>query len=219
MADYTKTTWVDDDGSGTAGTALNATRLNNIETGVQDAAQHNKSGTLASRPAAAPANKGWLWYATDAATLSVSDGSSWLAVTSIGQVPQVRVTHSTTQPFGTGFGTFVFDTETYDLGTPNNNMHDTVTNNSRLTCRVAGLYSICGIIASASGSQTTLTLRLNGATDIGFSTLFGSAYGSSGPVITDYRLAVNDYVEFRGASQTLTTTAATTTFYAHWICP
>jgi hypothetical protein len=83
MADYTKTTWVDDDGSGTVGTALNATRLNNIESGVQDAAQHNKTGTLAARPAAAAGNKGWLYYATDTKVVSLSNGATWTDLTPI----------------------------------------------------------------------------------------------------------------------------------------
>lgn len=43
---YTPTTWVDDDGSGTVGTAVTATRMNNIETGVDTA--HDDIATLQS---------------------------------------------------------------------------------------------------------------------------------------------------------------------------
>jgi len=80
MADYTAFTWVNDDGSGTTGTAVSATRMNAIEAGVHDAAEHNKMGTLASRPAAASGNKGWVYYATDTAALAISTGSVWTAV-------------------------------------------------------------------------------------------------------------------------------------------
>ena len=38
MPDYTPTTWVDDDGSGTVGTVITAARMNAIEAAVEDAA-------------------------------------------------------------------------------------------------------------------------------------------------------------------------------------
>lgn len=82
MADYSAFTWVNDDGTGTTGTAINATRMNAIEAGIDDAAEHNKTGTAASRPAAASGNKNWIYYATDTAVTSISDGSTWATIAS-----------------------------------------------------------------------------------------------------------------------------------------
>jgi hypothetical protein len=66
MGDYTPTTWVDDDGSLTVGTPFSALRMNNIEAGVEDAAELSKQrGAVTSRPAASAANKNWLWTDTD----------------------------------------------------------------------------------------------------------------------------------------------------------
>lgn len=86
MADYTKETWVNDDGSGTMGTLFTAARMNNIENGVKDAAEHNQRGTLAGRPAAGSGNKNWLYMAYDdrGGTLYYSDGSSWYEVSKPG---------------------------------------------------------------------------------------------------------------------------------------
>jgi hypothetical protein len=80
MADYTPQTWTDDDGSGTVGTVFTKARMDTIEAGVQDAAQHNTRGLLASRPAAAAGNKGWLYLATDVGLngkVFHSDGATW----------------------------------------------------------------------------------------------------------------------------------------------
>jgi hypothetical protein len=122
--------------------------------------------------------------------------------TNFAQVPQCRVTHSTTQSTSTGVTmTLAFDTETYDLGTPSNNMHDTATNNSRITFRVAGLYSLGGAVqfgTVASGSYFILSLLLNGATTIAESShTSNSAAGERGEIQTEYRFSVNDYVELR----------------------
>jgi hypothetical protein len=89
MADYTKTTWVDDDGSGTTGTDFTAARMNNIEVGIADAIAHNRIGALSTRPAAAAGNKNWLWIATDTdgtGGLYLSDGSTWTKMP-VGSLP------------------------------------------------------------------------------------------------------------------------------------
>lgn len=92
------------------------------------------------------------------------------------------------------------NSERWDSGTPSNNMHDNTTNNSRIICRVAGLYLISGHIswaANATGKRY-LQLRLNGATGIAETyerpTVSEVATMS---VSTTYQLAVNDYVEMR----------------------
>jgi hypothetical protein len=79
MADYSPLTWVDDDGSGTVGTAVTAARMNNIEQGIEDAAEHQYAGVLADRPAANAASKNHIYLATDVdgGTAYLCDGDSW----------------------------------------------------------------------------------------------------------------------------------------------
>ena len=89
-----------------------------------------------------------------------------------------------------------FDTESNAAST----IHDTVTNNSRLTCRTAGKYQITANIGWDSNNTgiRKLSLRLNGATTIAIvgQASTGSAMGLTSQVIsTLYDLAVNDYVE------------------------
>lgn len=82
MADYTTTTWVDDDGSSTVGTDITAARLNKIELGVKDAAQDSRQrAAVVGRPAAGPTNKNWSWIDSGDNSLSYSDGSTWYALT------------------------------------------------------------------------------------------------------------------------------------------
>lgn len=77
MADYSPDTFVNDSGPPFAG----ATELNKLGVGVQDAAQHHKSGLYANRPPASAANKNWLYYATDVGRLYGNfDGATWTLV-------------------------------------------------------------------------------------------------------------------------------------------
>jgi hypothetical protein len=96
--DYTTQTFVDDDGSGTTGTVITKAIMDHIEAGILDAAAHNRIGALSSRPAAAAANKNWLWIATDTdgtGGLYISDGSAWT------KMPVGAITAINTR-FGTG---------------------------------------------------------------------------------------------------------------------
>ncbi|MDQ1584496.1 MAG: hypothetical protein QOF36_2550 [Microbacteriaceae bacterium] len=98
--DYTKTTWVDDDGSGTTGTVGTAARLNNIEDGIADAIAHNRIGTFAGMPAAAAGNKNWLYIVTDSddkAGLYLSSGASWTKM-QVGSLPLTGTLFGTTAP-------------------------------------------------------------------------------------------------------------------------
>src|SRR6266566_1841720 len=60
------------------------------------------------------------------------------------QGPAVRVTHNTTQSVTSGVDlVLAFNTERFDqAGCASAAHHDTVTNNSRLTCLYAGVYQI-----------------------------------------------------------------------------
>jgi len=139
-----------------------------------------------------------------------SDGQSWSAakanlleagVNDVSYAPAVRVTHNTTQSITSATETTVaFNTERFDqAGNAADTQHDTVTNNSRLTCRYAGVYQITANVqwnAAVSG-EVYIRLRLNGATNIamhGYAT--GVDYRYMG-ISTLYALAVNDYVEVR----------------------
>lgn len=92
-----------------------------------------------------------------------------------------------------------FNSERYDVdGVGGSTIHDNVTNNSRLTCRVAGVYSIVGCVQWA-GSTTGLRqveIRLNGATIIG-QVIQAAVIATEVTlnVTCEYALAVNDYVE------------------------
>lgn len=113
--------------------------------------------------------------------------------------PKCRAYHSTTQSLTTATLTAIaLNSERFDTDT----IHDTATNNSRLTCKTAGLYLITGCLgyaAHATGERSTI-IRLGGATQIGGTA--GLSGGATLPtrhtVSTIYPLAVNDYVELVG---------------------
>lgn len=117
------------------------------------------------------------------------------------EFPQARVYHNgnpaTDLQIANNTATILkFNSERWDKGTPLLNMHDTVTNNSRLTCRVAGLYDIkvhTEWELHATGRRYVF-LKLNGATYIGGYDL-STGNVQDIPVSTEDRLAVGDYVE------------------------
>ena len=91
-----------------------------------------------------------------------------------------------------------FDSESWDT----DNIHDNVTNNTRLTCRTAGLYIISGSVhwACVTGGRRSCRIYPNGSDIWLASTEIGSvADANSYPahsVTTIYYLNVGDYVEF-----------------------
>ncbi len=117
--------------------------------------------------------------------------------------PAARVYHNSTQSITTATQTILaFDGERFDHAAGvASTQHDTVTNNSRLTCRYAGNYQITASVEFASNTTgiRQVALWLNGASQIaaertvpttgGFPTLVN--------VTTLWALAVNDYVEVR----------------------
>lgn len=117
-----------------------------------------------------------------------------------------RVTHNAAQSItnntvtALAFNSEILDQESNTAST----IHDTVTNNSRLTCKTAGVYLIVTNVefaANATG-QRQVFIRLNG-TGAGTTTNIGSVVqdGTAGSVQTQlivssiFSLAVNDYVE------------------------
>jgi hypothetical protein len=88
-----------------------------------------------------------------------------------------------------------FNSERYDTDT----IHDTVTNNTRMTCRTAGLYDISASVEwagpNATGHRST-HIRLNGATFIAGESIPPSSDDVTRQTIsTQYSLAAGDYVE------------------------
>jgi hypothetical protein len=108
--------------------------------------------------------------------------------------PAARVFHSGNQSVANNTETaLAFDSERFDTDV----IHDTVTNNSRLTCKTAGKYSITGQATwSASPVTAAISIWLNGTTFIGRVDLLSVDYRNMS-VTTIYDLAVNDYVELR----------------------
>jgi len=113
----------------------------------------------------------------------------------------VRVRHSSNQGIAHAtWSTLAFNTEIFDTDT----MHDNSTNNSRLTCKTAGLYYIWGNAAFATNStgERYLAIGLNGAsygTDIA-QIANGNHDGETRLVLhitTVFNLSVDDYVELR----------------------
>jgi len=116
------------------------------------------------------------------------------------QTPGARAYHSITQSHTTSgaWQSLALDSERYDTDT----IHDTVTNNSRLTCKTAGKYLIIGNIRFAVNATGSRGVRayLNNTTVVGEHV---EVVASAGTVTvlhisTIYDLAVNDYVELQG---------------------
>lgn len=78
MADYGVQTYVDDDGSGSTGTAFTKARMDHMEAGIDDAAEHHKRGLFSALPAAAAANKNWTYDCSDTGQQLISTGSAWV---------------------------------------------------------------------------------------------------------------------------------------------
>lgn len=141
-----------------------------------------------------------------------SDGQSWSAakantveagVNDAHYMPAVRVWHNATQALVTGTQTVLaFNQERIDqAGNAADTMHDNTTNNSRLTCRYAGVYQISANITfsvNATGNRMIL-FRLNGATEINRVTMISHVNDNASLNLSmPYALAVNDYVEVLG---------------------
>ena len=107
-----------------------------------------------------------------------------------------RVYHNANQSIPDATNTaLAFNSERADTNT----IHDTVTNNSRLTCQTAGVYSITASVefaANATGIRS-VGLRLNGTTFLSLqrSPSAGASVTALLSVATMYALAATDYVE------------------------
>jgi len=117
-------------------------------------------------------------------------------VTKTDQARQARVTRSAVQLIPNALVTPVqFNAETFDL--PNNDQHDNVTNNTRLTCVEAGFYTIGATWqwSTASLANARISYIYHGAVQIGADWRPGGSIEGAVPAGT--RLAVGDIVELR----------------------
>jgi hypothetical protein len=109
-------------------------------------------------------------------------------------VPACRVYHNANQSIADDtYTTLAFNSERFDTDT----IHDTVTNNERLTCKTAGKYLIAVnlLFASNNTGGRTVALILNGATNIGRQSCAADPAQETGvSVSTVYDLAVGDYI-------------------------
>ena len=105
-----------------------------------------------------------------------------------------RVYHSAAQSTVTATPlTLAFDSETFDTDA----IHDTVTNNSRLTCKTAGVYLITGHIrfeANTVGDRR-VQIWLNGAAAIATQASVATAITCGLTVTAICNMAITDYVE------------------------
>lgn len=114
----------------------------------------------------------------------------------VSQAPAVRVFHNANQSITNSTLTaLAFNSERFDqAGGAASTMHDTVTNNSRLTAIYAGVYMIGGTIRwSVSPVNAELHIRLNGTTTIASHNVIADNRYET--ISTAYALSVSDYVE------------------------
>jgi hypothetical protein len=119
-----------------------------------------------------------------------------IALSKLAITPMARVTHNADQTVSTSGTVLAFNTESFDT----NAIHDTATNNSRLTCKTAGVYRVWfhGEYDPASAADTVrLQLRSNGSTVLAGARHVMTTDTAEGlpPLYTEILLAVNDYVE------------------------
>lgn len=121
---------------------------------------------------------------------NVRDNVSFLA-----NPPACRVYHNANQTTTTAVHlSLALNSERYDTAS----MHSTVTNNSRITIPVAGLYLVTGHLEWAAGNTTGVRqaeLFLNGLTFIAMQSAAGVAQIIQMTVSTVYKFAAADYVE------------------------
>ena len=115
----------------------------------------------------------------------------------IGDNPAARVYHDANQSIANvTYTQLAFNSERFDT----NVMHDTTTNNTRLTCKTAGKYLIWGCVEFESNitGWRFLEILLNGSIKTARelrTPLSGSTIVFT--ISTVYDLAVNDYVELQ----------------------
>ena len=156
----------------------------------------SSSGATGAKPAAADLPNGSMYFDTTLNSLSQVQAGAWVTISSASYVQGARAYNSALVAVAdTTLTALALDSERWDTDT----MHDTITNNSRLTCFTAGKYLIiaqCGLTAPANGSTVSLQIRLNGATTLASNTVLVGGVATPDLIATTiYDLSITDYVE------------------------
>ncbi len=135
-----------------------------------------------------------------------------------GYTEGARAWHDTTVSITSGgmyylaLNSDIFDTD---------NIHDPITNNSRLTCKTPGIY-IAGanfIWQGRNGGRRIITIRLNGSLNIAYHSQTSPGADTLGQtLVTTYELAINDYLELgvyhnTGSGLDITSTASSSPIF------
>ncbi|MCL5291272.1 MAG: hypothetical protein M1548_01915 [Actinobacteria bacterium] len=122
----------------------------------------------------------------------------WLAGV-VSRRPAARAYHNTNQSIPNGVTTVLaFNSERFDT----DNIHDLITNNSRLTCRTAGRYLIVGNCAfefNPTGSRLVEIIK-NGSfysAQLSNNAVTTAGWGTNLSISVIEDMNVNDYVELR----------------------
>lgn len=111
--------------------------------------------------------------------------------------PACVVTHNANQTVANGAtGALALNTEQFD----NASMHDTVTNNSRVTIRRAGLYAIAAGTGIDNMNGVNIFIRLNGSTNILTLEAFAGSNLTAAYNNRLYSFAAGDYIEIVAAN-------------------
>ena len=112
--------------------------------------------------------------------------------------PSCRVYNSADQAtVNGGFHTVAFNSERWDT----DSMHDTVTNNSRITINTAGVYVLHAHInwAASAAGERIVEFYVNGATEIGLIRVNANSTGADTAltIAATYKFATTNYVQVR----------------------
>ena len=169
--------------------------------------------------AADTVNLGSAFVSSANATLQLLyDGISWREVgrsSSVGltDISARASTASSNALTANVWFTIPLNLETYDTDT----MHDTVTNNSRITFTTAGKYHIDGWATFTAGKTHGLRVLLGGATVIAKTTA-GNALGGEEDAMSislDYEFAAGNYIELQAITANTATNVTTGVLSAH----
>lgn len=127
---------------------------------------------------------------------------AWVAKPSGGYDETASASSTTTQAaLNNVWKVLALDTEEWDTNT----MHDTVTNNSRITIKEAGVYSCFGALTfdNKTTGRRVFRIHKNGTTNLAYNSLAPVSWANQDLYFTfsqEAKLAVDDYIEL-GAYQ------------------
>ena len=156
--------------------------------------------------------EGMITYLKDTDVTQYYSGSAYVTIGGSSDI-SCRVYAGGATSLSTTFASIAFNTENFDTDT----MHDNSTNNSRITIKTAGKYSIGGQINIAANLALGVRLLLNGGSVIGRIFQGNSGVTEGANIDTIYDFAVNDYIELQGAVGSGTASTSTdqqTNFWA-----